>query len=105
VKNFQLICDSLTGEEVVLQFGRVAKHKFTLDVRYPLSPLQVLSLLLLFFADVARQAFGMCVACMDGKIADRKGYEFVRKITETFSTADAKEKKCESPPLSLSLSV
>lgn len=24
----------------------------------------------------------MCVACMDGKIADRKGYEYVRKMAD-----------------------
>lgn len=35
----------------------------------------------------------MCVACMDGKIADRKGYEFVRKITETLTSSDSK--KCK----------
>jgi tubby and related proteins len=29
------------NDDVVLQFGRVAKHKFTLDVRYPMSPMQV----------------------------------------------------------------
>jgi hypothetical protein len=56
----------------------------------------------LVWADLVRQAFGMSVACMDGKIADRKGYEFVRKITETFSTpAEAKERKCESSPSTL----
>lgn len=32
---------SLLNDDVVLQFGRVAKHKFTLDVRYPMSPVQV----------------------------------------------------------------
>lgn len=42
VKNFQLCCHELEDpDEVVLQFGRVAKHKFTMDLRYPLSPLQV----------------------------------------------------------------
>ena len=29
------------NDDVVLQFGRVEKHKFTLDVRYPMSPMQV----------------------------------------------------------------
>jgi hypothetical protein len=28
-------------DDVIMQFGRVAKHKFTLDVKYPLSPMQV----------------------------------------------------------------
>lgn len=32
---------NLLNDDVVLQFGRVAKHKFTLDVRYPMSPMQV----------------------------------------------------------------
>lgn len=52
VKNFQLCpadlpssetrsSSSLHSDDVVLQFGRVAKHKFTLDVRYPMSPMQV----------------------------------------------------------------
>jgi hypothetical protein len=53
------------SDEVNLQFGKVDKDKFVMDVKYPLSPLQ---------------AFGVCVACMDRKIADRKGYEYVRKI-------------------------
>jgi hypothetical protein len=68
VKNFQLVCDSVSGDDVVLQFGRTAKHRFTMDVKYPLSPFQ---------------AFGMCVACMDGKIADRKGYEYMRKMADS----------------------
>ena len=45
VKNFQLVCD-LTGEQTVLQFGRVDKDVFTLDVRYPLSPVQAFALVL-----------------------------------------------------------
>jgi len=65
VKNFQLCVSEPNGtEEVVLQFGRVGKNKFSLDVRFPLSPLQ---------------AFAISVACMDGKIADRKGYEYIKK--------------------------
>ena len=31
------------------------------------------------------QAFSICVACLDGKIADRKGYEFIKKIAGTVS--------------------
>jgi hypothetical protein len=31
------------------------------------------------------QAFCICVACMDGKIADRKGYEYVRKLVSAAS--------------------
>lgn len=45
VKNFQLICEAVTGDEVTLQFGRVGKHKFTMDVKYPLSPYQVIIIL------------------------------------------------------------
>jgi hypothetical protein len=42
VKNFQLCCGELDdAEEVVLQFGRVGKNRFTMDLKYPLSPLQV----------------------------------------------------------------
>ena len=32
----------------------------------------------------------MCVACMDGKIADRKGYEYVRKMADSASESVAK---------------
>ena len=85
VKNFQL-CSSETGDDIVLQFGRsvchslcirlsltmyspvthyvspvthcrTGKQSFSMDVAYPLS---------LF------QAFAICVACMDEKIADRQ---------------------------------
>lgn len=62
VKNFQLGCDEL-GDDTVLQFGRVDKHKFTMDYRYPLS---------------AVQAFAICLATLDGKIADTKGFEAMR---------------------------
>lgn len=30
---------------------------------------------------IQTQAFSICVACLDGKIADRKGYEYLRKLT------------------------
>jgi hypothetical protein len=75
VKNFQLCSANISSsagggnmpnDDVILQFGRVAKHKFTLDVRFPMSPMQ---------------AFSIAIACMDGKIADRKGYEYMRKLT------------------------
>lgn len=65
VKNFQL-CSHETGDDVVLQFGRVGKHKFNMDVCYPLSPFQ---------------AFAICVSCMDGKLADRQGYEMLKRLT------------------------
>lgn len=63
VKNFQLTVNDC--EEICMQFGRVDKDKFTMDVKYPLS---------LF------QAFGFCLATMDKKIADRQGYSFVKKM-------------------------
>lgn len=80
VKNFQLCClESEDPEDVVLQFGRVGKNKFTMDLKFPLSPLQ---------------AFGICVGCLDGKIADRKGYEYLRRLTmgsTSSSLADSKD--------------
>ena len=50
---------------MVLQFGRVGKHLFTMDFQFPLSPMQ---------------AFSICVACLDGKLADRKGYVYLRNL-------------------------
>jgi len=73
VKNFQLVCinsDLCDAEDIALQFGRVGKHRFTMDLKYPLSPMQ---------------AFSICVACLDGKIADRKGYEYIKKIAGSVS--------------------
>ena len=79
VKNFQLCCPELPssnswserGEttlnpEVILQFGKAGKDKFSMDVRYPLS---------------IYTAFAICVACLDGKLADRKGFEMFRGLT------------------------
>ena len=54
IKNFQLVSEA-TGDKTVLQFGRVDKHKFTMDVAYPLSPVQ---------------GFAICLATLDGKWAD-----------------------------------
>lgn len=68
VKNFQLcpadipsssstsfsdtgMTSGVLNDNVVLQFGRVAKHKFTLDVRYPMSPMQVVLNLIEVLAD------------------------------------------------------
>jgi tubby and related proteins len=71
VKNFQLCSAEVDDpEDVLLQFGRVGKHKFNMDLKFPMSPVQ---------------AFGICVACMDGKIADRKGYEVIKKLAATGS--------------------
>ena len=64
VKNFQISCPKETGEQTILQFGRVKKNVFTLDFGYPLSALQ---------------AFSICLSSMDGKLADSKGFELVRK--------------------------
>jgi hypothetical protein len=82
VKNFQLcILDSDEPEQIILQFGRVSKQKFTMDLLFPLSPFQ---------------AFSICVACLDGKIADRKGYEYIKKFTgSSSSNNNANEQKHE----------
>jgi len=56
VKNFQLGCAE-TGDVTILQFGRVGKDHFTLDFAHPLSHVQ---------------AFGIVMAAVDGKLADRK---------------------------------
>ena len=48
VKNFQL-CDALKDpnhDNVVLQHGRVASNKFTMDLRHPFSPLQAFAVCL-----------------------------------------------------------
>lgn len=67
VKNFQLCWpEGDDPDDVIMQFGRVGKHKFTLDLKFPLAPIQ---------------AFAIAVACLDGKIADRKGYELIKRIT------------------------
>jgi len=63
VKNFQLCCME-TGDLTMLQFGRVKKNTFTLDFGYPLS---------------AIQAFAICLASLDGKLADSKGFEMFSK--------------------------
>lgn len=53
VKNFQLVTPT-DHERVVLQFGRVGKDLFTMDVMWPLSPLQ---------------AFSICLSSFDYKLA------------------------------------
>lgn len=93
MKNFQLVClnsDLCDPEDIALQFGRVGKHRFTMDLKYPLSPLQVsvrvhpcpIPFFSGYLCDISWnwKAFSICVACLDGKIADRKGYEFIKKI-------------------------
>ncbi|KAH3745181.1 tubby protein-like [Pelomyxa schiedti] len=54
VRNFQLteaqsIDDPTAAPPVLLQFGRVAKHTFTLDFQYPLTPCQALGIALTAF--------------------------------------------------------
>ena len=81
VKNFQLVAaeesenpNSTADDDVILQFGKVEKNRFTLDFTWPLSPMQ---------------AFCICVASLDGKLADRKGYDFIRNTKNyIFGTKD-----------------
>ncbi len=63
VKNFQLECNK-TGTSTVLQFGRVDKNRFSMDVAWPLCPLQ---------------ALGIVLASLDPKIADTKSYDAIKK--------------------------
>jgi len=53
VKNFQLV-DPDEHNIIVLQFGRVGKDEFTMDMHYPISPLQ---------------AFAITMSSFDSKIA------------------------------------
>jgi len=53
VKNFQLVNED-DPETVILQFGRVGKDTFTMDLQHPLSPLQ---------------AFSICLSSFDYKFA------------------------------------
>ena len=85
VKNFQLKCNDLSGEDTVLQFGRVDKNRFTMDFGYPLSPLQ---------------AFAICLASLDGKVSDssaingmKKG---VRRMSSFFRSKKTKTKQGKS---------
>lgn len=53
VKNFQIVHPK-QPDYVVLQFGRVGEHSFTMDYQYPMSALQ---------------AFSICLSSLDGKLA------------------------------------
>ncbi|KAG7377596.1 hypothetical protein PHYPSEUDO_011412 [Phytophthora pseudosyringae] len=77
IKNFQMMCDTV-GDDTVLQFGRVScqppgprrqcnchKSIFTMDIKYPLSPLQ---------------GFAICLATLDTKFTDLKLYDNVSKL-------------------------
>ena len=69
VKNFQLVLDGsdesigICRDQVVLQFGKTGENTFTMDVGWPLS---------------VYQAFAICTACLDKKIADRMGYAYLK---------------------------
>jgi len=54
VKNFQMV-DANDDSKVLLQFGRIGKDEFTMDLHYPVSPLQ---------------AFAVCLSTFDYKIGD-----------------------------------
>lgn len=54
VKNFQLVAENDEQEREVLQFGRVAEHRFTMDYAWPLT---------------AYQAFCICITSLDSKLA------------------------------------
>jgi len=54
VKNFQMTSDE-ADDATLLQFGKIGRDEFTMDVTYPLSPLQ---------------AFGIVLASLDGKSTD-----------------------------------
>jgi len=49
VKNFQLVEKSNDANEVLLQFGRCSEDRFTMDFRYPMSPLQAFGIVLSCF--------------------------------------------------------
>ena len=78
-----IVADPAFNDDVALQFGRVGKNKFTMDLKYPLNPFQ---------------AFCICVACLDNKLADRKGYEFFKKIV-TKDNEEAPEAEASSGSL------
>ena len=61
-----------TGDETLLQFGRVGKDQFTMDFRPPLSPLQ---------------AFGIVLSSLDGKMADSKSWNKLWKRRDSGSEA------------------
>jgi tubby-related protein 1 len=52
--HFTLHAAAPTAERVILQFGRIGKTSFTMDVAYPLTPLQ---------------AFQICLTSFDYKFA------------------------------------
>lgn len=52
VKNFQFTLEE-NGKQTILQLGRVAKSKFVMDYRYPLT---------------GYQAFSICLASLDAKL-------------------------------------
>ena len=78
VKNFQLETADQTSaaDDCPLQFGRVDKNRFTLDVSWPLSPLQ---------------AFGIVLASLDPKLADTKSYDALKRSLEAAEVPSSDE--------------
>ena len=54
VKNFQLVSENDESEKIILQFGRVSDDEFTMDLDWPMTPLQ---------------AFAISLSSFDSKIA------------------------------------
>jgi len=48
-KNFQLILDSSSNNDIKLQFGKISDSKYHLGVKYPFSPLQAFCIALTKF--------------------------------------------------------
>ena len=75
VKNFQLSGPD-HADDVVLQFGRVGPDTFTMDVHHPLGLLQ---------------AFGICLASLDAKLADNRAYDQLRRWSTGTRGGDVEE--------------
>lgn len=75
VKNFQMTSDE-AGDATLLQFGKVDRDEFTMDVRHPLSPLQ---------------AFGIVLASLDGKSTDGNHWMGTGSSSEPDAGADPKK--------------
>jgi hypothetical protein len=67
-----VVCENISGEDTVLQFGRVDKNRFTMDFKYPLSPLQ---------------AFAICLASLDGKVSDSSALNGMKKGVRRMSSS------------------
>jgi len=92
-----LLLEQELGDETVLQFGRVAKNKFTMDYQVRFGVMVVLVLgssvggLILGrvgwqqYPLSALQAFAICLSSLDGKLADSKGFETMRDAASAAS--------------------